>query len=130
MRQADWIRRRLAPWDGEYTITVVVPAGFEAYARVLHPAESPDNGERLVRWADVAAWSGLPLRDNAQFHSVALPPADPGAPPPFRGQGPRQGSLYVPDAEVLAAIVLPFVKTIGDQQQQVARVHPEPCRRL
>jgi hypothetical protein len=65
VHQADWIAPRLAPWDGG-TITIVVPAGFEAYARVLHPAETPGNGDHLVRWADVAAWSGMPLREDAQ----------------------------------------------------------------
>jgi hypothetical protein len=114
VHQADWIAPRLAPWDGEYTVALVVPAGFEAYARVLHPAESPDNGERLVRWAEVAAWSGLPLRNDAQFHSIALPPHEPGGAPPFGGQGPRQGSLYVPDAEALAAIARHWTRTPQD----------------
>jgi hypothetical protein len=44
-----------------------VPTGLEAYARVLHPADEPGNGScRLVRWREVAEWSGLPLRDDAQ----------------------------------------------------------------
>jgi hypothetical protein len=104
VHQADWIAPRLAPWAGEsYPITIVVPAGFAAYARVLHPAETTDTGERLVRWADVAAWSRMPLRGNAQFHSIALPPTDPGGPSPYDG-GPQEGSLYPPDAEVLASI--------------------------
>lgn len=113
MRQADWIAPRLARWEGEYPITIVVPAGFEAYARVLHPAETPDTGGRLVRWADVAAWSGMPLRTDAQFHSIALPPAAPGGPPPYRG-GPREGSLYGQDAEALAAIVRDWTATPED----------------
>jgi hypothetical protein len=111
---ADWIAPRLAPWDDEYTITIVVPAGFEAYARVLHPAETLANGDRLVRWADVAAWSGLPLRKDAQFHSIALPPAAPSEPPPYSSQGPQQGSLYLPDAEVLAGILRDWTATAED----------------
>jgi len=93
---------------------IVVPAGFEAYARVLHPAETPDNGDRLVRWADVAAWSGMPLRKDAQFHSIALPPAAPSEPPPYGGLGPQEGSLYAPDAEVLAAIGRDWTATPQD----------------
>ena len=54
--QAGWIAERLTPREDEYPVTIVVPAGFEAYARVLHPAQTPDNGNRLVRWAEVAAW--------------------------------------------------------------------------
>ncbi len=80
MQQADWIGPRLGSWDDGHTITIVVPAGFEAYTRVLHPVETADNGDRLVRWADVAAWSGMPLRPDAQFHSIALPPSAPDGP--------------------------------------------------
>ena len=114
MRQSDWIAPRLAPWEGDYTATVVVPAGFEAYARVLHPAQVPEHGDRLVRWAEVAAWSGMPLRPDAQFHSIALPPAAPGEPPPYHGQGPRDGSLHVPDAEVVARILRRWTATPED----------------
>ncbi|HEY1832292.1 MAG TPA: hypothetical protein VGG38_18800 [Acidimicrobiales bacterium] len=46
----------------------------------------------------------MPLRDDAQYHSVALPPERPTTPSPVFGQGPRQGSLYLPDVEVLAEI--------------------------
>ena len=114
MHQADWIASRLAPWEDEHTITIVVPGGFEAYARVLHPAETPGNGDRLVRWAEVAAWSGMPLRKDAQFHSIALPPEAPGGPLPYGSQGPQEGSLYVPDAEVLAAIARGWTATAED----------------
>jgi hypothetical protein len=114
VHQADWIGPRLAPWEGDYTATIVVPAGFAAYARVLHPAGIPEHGERLVRWADVAAWSGMPLRPDAQFHSIALPPTAPGGPPPYHGQGPREGSLYGPDAEVLAGILRDWTATPED----------------
>ena len=81
MQQADWIGPRLASWEDGHTITIVVPAGFEAYARVLHPVQTTGSGDRLVRWADVAAWSGMPLRPDAQFHSIALPPLAPDGPP-------------------------------------------------
>ena len=111
VRQADWIAGRLSPWEGDYPITILIPARFEAYARVLHPVEVPGHGGRLVRWAQVAAWSGLPLRDDAQFHSIALPPADPGGPPPFDGQGPRAGTLWTEDAKVLAAIARGWTAT-------------------
>ncbi|MDA8372821.1 MAG: hypothetical protein M0Z91_00960 [Actinomycetota bacterium] len=107
---ADWIAERLASFAT--TVTAVVPAGFEAYARVLHPAEAPLwGGERVVRWRKVAAWSGVPLRQDAQFHSVALPPSRPEPGAPWSGQGPREGSLYPPDAEVLAEALRAFTTT-------------------
>jgi hypothetical protein len=114
VRQADWIADRLSPREDEYTITIVVPSGFEAYARVLHPVETPGNGDRLVRWADVAAWSGMPLRNDAEFHSVALPPTAPAGPPPYSGQGPRVGSLYLPEAEAIAAHARAWTATPED----------------
>jgi hypothetical protein len=100
---ADWIEPRLLPFE-DHRVASVVPGGFEAYARVLHPAEEPGTGDRLVRWAEVAAWSAQPLRRDAQFHSIALPPVRPSEPAPWRSQGPRQGSLYPPDAKVLASL--------------------------
>jgi hypothetical protein len=109
--QADWVGERLSPF-GAHQVTSVVPAGFEAYARVLHPAAEPDRDDGdLVRWAEVAAWSGLPLRADAQFHSVALPPGRPARPAPWSGHGPERGSLYLADAEALAELVRQWTTT-------------------
>lgn len=107
--EARWIAEGLGPFAER--VTSVVPAGFDAYARILHPAQEPGFGERLVRWRHVAAWSGVALRPDAQFHTVALPPTRPDRPPPWRGQGPHQGRLYLPDAEVLAEALRGFTTT-------------------
>jgi hypothetical protein len=103
---ADWIGPRL----GEFgtSVTSVIPGGFETYARVLHPADSFGGG--LVRWADVATWSGLPLRSNGQFHSIALPPEAPQHEAPWHGS-PRQGSLVEPDAERLVELLRQWTTT-------------------
>jgi hypothetical protein len=108
--EADWIADRLSPF-GE-CVASVVPGGFEAYARVLHPAEAShgDHG-RLVRWREVADWSGLPLRPDSQFHSIALPPIRPAADAPWRSQGPSSGSLFPADAEALAEILRTWTTT-------------------
>lgn len=109
--QASWIDERLAPFNA-YVVTSVVPGGFEAYARVLHPAEEPlHDGDRVVRWAEVAAWSGLPLRPSSQFHSIALPRVRPEGEAPWSSQGPHQGSLYPPDAVILAEILRDWTTT-------------------
>lgn len=108
--EADWIGRRLLPF-GDHTVASVVPAGFEAYARLLHPARKSGAGRRAVRWSEVAAWSGMPLRRDAQFHSVALPPVSPQAPAPWRIQGPEEGSMYLPDAEILAGLAWEWTRT-------------------
>ena len=94
MHQAGWIAPRLTPWENGYAITIVVPAGFGAYARVLHPAGTPGSGNRLLRWADVAAWSGMPLRKGRAVPSGRAaagrtwPAARPAA--PVRQPGPRR----------------------------------------
>ena len=49
VHQADWITPRLTPWKDGRPITIVVSAGFGAYARVLHPVQIPGNEDRLVR---------------------------------------------------------------------------------
>ena len=108
--QASWIGKRLAPFDA-YVVTSVVPGGFEAYAQVLHPAEEPLHGDRVVRWAEVAAWSGLPLRPGSRFHSIALPRERPEGAAPWAGQGPCHGSLYPPDAVILAAVLRDWTTT-------------------
>lgn len=109
---AGWIGPRLLPFDA-HRVASVVPGGFEDYARVLHPAEEPGTGDRLVRWSEVAAWSGQPLRPDSQFHSIALPPVRPSQPAPWASQGPRQGSLYPPDALVLAGLARGWTSTPG-----------------
>jgi len=102
--QAGWIGQRLAPCES-HLIASVVPDGLEAYARVLHPAEDPFTGDRPVRRAAVAARCGMPLHRGAQFHSVALPAVRPAGEAPLSGQGPRQGTLHLPDAQLLAGSV-------------------------
>lgn len=105
MDEAEWISNRLSSFELG-VVTSVVPGGFEAYARVLHPAEAPNRGHgRLVRWQEVATWSGIPLGPSTQFHSIALPPIRPVTDAPWRGQGPSTGRLFPPDAERLAEIL-------------------------
>ena len=56
----------------------------------------------------------MPLRQDAQFHSIALPPTAPSEPPPYHSQGPREGSLDLADAEVLAGILREWAATPHD----------------
>lgn len=46
----------------------VVPSGFEAYARVFHPA---DRDGLPVRWAEVAVENGKVMHPAAQFYGLA-----------------------------------------------------------
>ena len=88
----DWFRERLRPpWD--CVASSWVPTGFDAYARILHPVRD-ENGQPLIRWADVSRWSGVALEPSVQWCHVALPEVAPSVEPPWSGQGgPRVGSL-------------------------------------
>lgn len=99
--QADWIRPRLSAFsDG--LVTSVVPGGFEAYARVFHPASRSEGEVGVpVRWSEVAAWSGLPLNPKSQFPDIALPEHLPADPAPWDA-GPEEGTLHPSYAMALA----------------------------
>lgn len=96
--EADWVRARLAPSD-DGTIASVIPQGFAAYARVLHPLRPAPEG--VVRWAEVAAWSGRELRPDSEFHSIAFPIDNRDDPPPWNAARPLQGTLDLDDAAAL-----------------------------
>ena len=102
--EAIWIRERLAPFHA-FIVSSVVPGGFDAYARILHPVLARSSApRRVLRWLDVAAWTGTTLRRDAQFHSVALPPAGPASEPPWDGP-PEEGNMDPADAEALTEIL-------------------------
>ncbi len=65
---AAWIAPRLRG-DFASTVSSVVPTGFEAYARILHPAVAA-TGER-VRWGSVAAAFDAVEHGLMQFHALA-----------------------------------------------------------
>ncbi len=111
VEQASWIGELLSPFSAG-VVTSVIPAGFDAYARILHPAEVIEtNGPRSVRWAEVAKWSNLPLGPGSQFHDIALPEKDPGIPAPWTGQGPREGTLSDDDASALVDLLAEHTNT-------------------
>jgi hypothetical protein len=71
--RGDWVRERLGPFASG--VGGVVPHGFAAYARVLHPVE--DGSARGRRWAEVAAANGRILHPEAQLHAIATPAGRP-----------------------------------------------------
>ena len=96
----------------------LVPAVFEAYARVFHPAGTGYPEDRPVRWSEVAASTGRTFHGAAQWSHVAFtsevkdendlqnPPA--GAPWASR---PEEGSLDRPVAERLIDRLRPHTST-------------------
>lgn len=68
-----WISRALEGVLGTRppatTVAAQIPAGFEAYARLFHPAADEDSNP--VRWADIAAERGTVLHSAAQFSAIS-----------------------------------------------------------
>ncbi|MDH6287945.1 hypothetical protein [Rhodococcus opacus] len=54
------------------TVASLVPAGFEAYGRVLQPVETVDDGgyERWLRWADVARVTGAIVHPSMELETM------------------------------------------------------------
>jgi hypothetical protein len=81
----------------------LVPHGFEAYGRILHPALAPY--DRPVSWATVAEWSGGAVHSRVQFEAMAKPRAGaPERPAPFVS-APRIGNLPGPLLATLCQIL-------------------------
>jgi hypothetical protein len=67
--EAEWLRPRLRPFLGG--VASIVPNGFPAYVRILHPSRGPNN--QLSTWAEVASRSGRTMHRLAQFHAIEQP---------------------------------------------------------
>ncbi|WP_421844163.1 hypothetical protein [Mycobacterium sp.] len=104
--EASWVKPRLSPFGAD-RVDSVIPGGFAAYARLLHPVWrcTPNQNEHLVRWREVAAWSGTALQRTTQFPDIALPRQAPAETAPWDSQGPGEGSLPADDAAVLVELL-------------------------
>ncbi len=97
---AAWIVPRLGAFGSG--VRGVIPGGFEAYARILHPARS--SADEQVRWSAVAAVCGKVAHGLMQFHSlVGVSPTEQdvrsGA---WKGSTPDDGDL---EPESLVALL-------------------------
>jgi hypothetical protein len=98
-----WIssaRRRGEPG----TVSALVPAVFEAYARILHPAIRYDGDDDIeVSWAEVAAHNGTSVDAGAQWDVITHGPVD--SQPPVWDDGPSEGHLPVAVAARLVDVL-------------------------
>lgn len=97
---ADWIVEALKVF-GE-TVTGLVPAGFEAYVRVFHPAQR--DGKPL-RWAEIAAERGRVAHAEMQLGGITgrRRAEQPGGDRTFWHRAPALGTMPVEVASSLAA---------------------------
>jgi hypothetical protein len=96
----------------------LIPRGFEAYARVLHPADRRSTDES-VSWATVARENGTTLHPQAQFHALARRGStyDMGGAENSRGWhdlNPEPGVLARPRFEALAEVLSRHTTTPDD----------------
>lgn len=97
-----WIEPRLG---GEFgAVTLQVPTGYEAYARVLHPAS--DREGNLVRWAEVAEACGASAHCEMQWDALT------GSPDPcaawgsrWSGNRPLTGAMDTDELDALCEIL-------------------------
>lgn len=94
LEAVDWVRPRLRRFGS--AVTAVVPDGFPAYARVLHPAFADDG--RMVRWEEVAESTGRRVHPLAQFGAITAGAA-------WRGQPPEIGNLPADEFRRLCAVL-------------------------
>jgi len=106
-----WIRPRLG---GEFgAVTLQVPKGYEAYARIFHLASGPDGNP--VRWAEVAEAVGTVAHREMQWHAIlglAGPEelqgsykADTESGPNWAGQDPPIGGMDIDTLDGLCKIL-------------------------
>jgi hypothetical protein len=110
VEEAAWIGGRLRPFDS-CVVTSVVPSGFDAYTRLLHPLNPRLPDQRPGRWAEVAEWSGVELAQGIGFPDIALPELEPGGVEPWPGRVPQVGTLHPADADALAAVLARHTST-------------------
>ncbi len=111
-----WIstaRRRGEPG----TVASLLPADFEAYARVFHPAVRYDGDDDVeVTWAEVAAHNGTLHHRLMQWHSITgswdAQPSEHQA--PVWDDGPAEGHLPVEVAARLARVLARHTTTPQD----------------
>ena len=112
---ADWIVESLTTFGTN--IGGLVPARFEAYARVFHPAWIGRQDRRNVTWREIAEANGKTPHAGMQFRSI-LPPAptetvanDRRAQPGLWTDPPSDGEIPDDVATELARLLSGFTST-------------------
>jgi hypothetical protein len=95
------------------TVSALVPAAFEACARVLHPAvQYAGDDDVEVPWAEVAAHNGTVAHPLMQWVALTRGPVD--SQPPVWDDGPSEGHLPVAVAARLAEVLARHTATPAD----------------
>jgi hypothetical protein len=107
---ASWLVEKVRTFAED--MTSLVPEGFEAYARVLHPATSGYPDGNRVTWAEIAATTGRTVHAEVQWPHLAFTGEirninDLQRPPdgaPWRSP-PEEGSLDLAETTTLVGVL-------------------------
>jgi hypothetical protein len=103
------ITRRLRPWESSRDVLASwLPDGFDAYARILHPAFRGGDNVGSTRWSRLAELNGRLFGPETGFAEVSG--ARPGT-RPWMDSEPSNGCLPQPHARALARILRAFTAT-------------------
>lgn len=94
-------------------VGAVIPPGFEAYARIFHPAFTTDG--RSLTWAEVAEWAGRVSHAEMQWEAITRPAGPRESSPPW-DQDPLVGRCP-PEVRV------PLVEILGRYTRTPERCH-------
>jgi hypothetical protein len=95
------------------TVAALVPAVFEAYARILHPAVRYVGDDDVeVTWSEVAAHNGTVAHPLMQWAALTHGPVD--CQPPVWDDGPSEGHLPVAVASRLGEALRVYTTTPDD----------------
>ena len=105
-----WMEEKWPPHFG--SVGSLVPLGYEAYARVLHPARNMR--DESVPWSAVAEWSGRVYHPLMSFEGISVPTEGSVRETPPWDHDPRHGSID----EDVALELADFLSRYTDTNEQ------------
>jgi hypothetical protein len=110
---------------GEFgSVSRHVPRGYEAYARVFHPAYDKDG--RPIRWREVASASGAITHREMQWHAILghSEPEEPNCRVGVGGDGEEKDACYAPSVGGMDDATLDAVcELIGKQTRETSQCY-------
>jgi hypothetical protein len=112
VRPASWLESQLWPWErGRLRIGSLVPEGYPAYGRILHPAYNATDYRR-IRWSEIAERTARALDAETRFNElVGWRPGPDQQEPPSPWRQPVPGSLEPDECDALARVLAQHTST-------------------
>lgn len=110
---AQWLESRITGPAG--TVTGVVPAGYPAYARVLHPVVTHDGVTAPMTWTHVADALGRAVVPTVRWHElIGAPDRWTRTSAVWSGERPEWGNLALAQLEALCESLTAHTGTAQD----------------